>query len=199
MLGNGVSIASPYPSLTDTELRRRFSQLYPESTSLQATANAVPQNLVNYSGPPPLSTSSCENELEMIDVASIVYSSADNLRDEHIFIHPSIPEKKISNAKSKMKCTEQFVIMLIDNTVFGSAKDGAIVTPKGLYVHNIGETEKFIEWTKIHTVEAKSSLTSVSLYINGQDFLKMNVTSKKASHAFVSLVQQISEIHQDLY
>ena len=200
MLGNGFSISSPYPSLTDTELRRRFPQLYPESTSLQTTANAVPQNLVNYGGPPPLPTSSCQNELEMIDVASIVYSSAENLRDEHIFIHPSIPEKKLSNAKSKMNCTEQFVIMLIDDTIFGSAKEGAIVTPKGLYVHNFGETEKFIEWTKIRSVEAKSSRTGVfSVYINGQDFLRMCLTKKEASHAFVSLVQKISKIHKDLF
>jgi TPR repeat protein len=152
----------------------------------------------NAATPPPLPTSSRGSEIGMIDVASIVDSDAENLRDEHIFIHPSIPDSKLANARRKMKCPENHVIMLIDNTIFGSAKDGAIVTPNGLYVHNMGETARFLEWKQIHTVQGRDFLGGVTLLINGLDFLTMNLPSACAAHAFANLVRRISESHHQL-
>ena len=176
-------------SLADLERNTSYDRAKSNLTD-SAKTGFVRQNAT----PPPLLASSRNNELATIDVASIVYSNAEVLQHEKIFVSPSIPEKKLLNAKSKMKCRESNVIMLFDNTVFGSATDGALLTPNGLYAHNMFEDEKFIEWKKIHVVEGKSS----ALWINRKEFLQMNLLSEEARLCFINLVTQISQLHQQL-
>jgi hypothetical protein len=44
-----------------------------------------------------------------------------------------IPEKKLSNARKTMNVPEkETVLILIDDTVFGSAKDGVLLTDWGI-------------------------------------------------------------------
>lgn len=59
--------------------------------------------------------------------------------DPAVFKHPSIPEKKLSNARQAyatgMKPDEP-ALCLVDTTVFGSAKEGCLFTTEGVYWHN---------------------------------------------------------------
>ncbi|MEZ4301088.1 MAG: hypothetical protein R3B70_39495 [Polyangiaceae bacterium] len=51
-----------------------------------------------------------------------------------VFVAPSIPEKKMNGARSFAAWGQETPLLLFDNTVFGSAKNGAVITQHALYV-----------------------------------------------------------------
>lgn len=59
-------------------------------------------------------------------------------REFAVYLYPDIPTKKLENAiqtYAKITSDEQ-ILCLIDNTVFGSAKDGALLTSRAIYWKN---------------------------------------------------------------
>ena len=80
-------------------------------------------------------------------VKQIVRDYSARIKDSHIFFQPDIPQKKLRNALISYAegVQEQDVLVLVDNTVFGSAKDGALLTPTFFYVHNQMQQPKSIE------------------------------------------------------
>ncbi|MEZ4315486.1 MAG: hypothetical protein R3F14_46310, partial [Polyangiaceae bacterium] len=49
-----------------------------------------------------------------------------------VFVAPSIPEKKMNGARSFAAWGQETPLLLFDNTVFGSAKNGAVITQHAL-------------------------------------------------------------------
>ena len=61
-------------------------------------------------------------------VGAVIERYAARIKDSHIFFRPNIPNKKLWNAVAAYAngANEADVLVLIDNTTFGSAKDGAL-------------------------------------------------------------------------
>lgn len=59
-----------------------------------------------------------------------------NITSDNIYFYPNIPAKKLAGARSSyvFEPMEEDILILIDDTVFGSAKDGAVVTSDRLFI-----------------------------------------------------------------
>ena len=61
---------------------------------------------------------------------------------EKVYVAPDIPEKKLNAAIKSMAPTldPDYVLAVIDTTLFGGAKDGGLITGMSLYLHPIGSS-----------------------------------------------------------
>ena len=86
-----------------------------------------------------------------------------------VFFSPGIPEKKAENAIASFGSTvaKKDILMLFDSTVFGSAKEGMIVTAQAIYWKNIMENPVQLPLRVIKEV----AVSKRDLLINGNKFL----------------------------
>ena len=81
-----------------------------------------------------------------------IYSIA---RIKNVFLFEHIPSKKLTNAKQKYAFemgNDEDVVLLYDDTLFGTAKKGFLLTTKRLYSKNILEKEVFTDLVNIDTM-----------------------------------------------
>jgi len=70
--------------------------------------------------------------------AELIRLINENIRGERIFIGSSIPHDKLTNATTSFAIpANESVLVLIDNTLFGSSKNGAAFTTAALYFRDI--------------------------------------------------------------
>ncbi len=67
------------------------------------------------------------------------------------YFQPGIPEKKLKTAAAANAVRPAEVLVLYDDTVFGSAEDGFVFTLRGLHWKNYTEERRFIAWQQIDT------------------------------------------------
>ncbi|MCM3576475.1 hypothetical protein M3172_25355 [Mesobacillus subterraneus] len=72
--------------------------------------------------------------------------------------------KKFNNALSSYAKLgeEEFALILFDNTAFGSAKDGCLISNKGIHVHNTFSSAKFFSFDTIQSIELKGTFSKVT-------------------------------------
>jgi hypothetical protein len=67
----------------------------------------------------------------------VVTASRSRISDPHVFFHPDIPPAKLQNAlttyATAARRSREQVFLLYDYTVLGNAKDGFLITERGLY------------------------------------------------------------------
>ena len=125
-------------------------------------------------------------------IAQIVKSYSTRIMDKRIFFAPDIPEKKLTNALNSYAegAQQEEPLVLIDNTTFGNAKDGALLTSTTLYTHNIVEHPQKIMLSDIERVSFKKGMNSV-LRINDIKFLETNFPEKDAMQRFADMLGEI--------
>jgi ribosomal protein L40E len=71
---------------------------------------------------------------------------------DKVYKFPSIPEKKLSNAKNKYAFLrgDELLLGLVDETCFGSAKDGFVLTTSGIYWHEMLQSPSYIMFVDIN-------------------------------------------------
>jgi len=97
-----------------------------------------------------------------------------------VFIEGDIPDKKLSNAIEAYAQTakKQDVLLLVDDTVFGSAKDGFLVTSTAIYAHQMGVGPRHISFDEISSVSAEKQKFGVELRVNGLRLLVISTAQK---------------------
>ena len=119
--------------------------------------------------------------------------------DEKIFFHPDIPPKKLKNAlKTYAKIGSEVPLMLIDDTLFGSAKAGLILTNEAIYIKDSNDKNSFsCLLDNIEKVSFKSYVILQKLTIN--DTLKIDFTqpSKKALSLFSEMIQEMNGLSEE--
>jgi len=127
------------------------------------------------------------------NIEKIVKRYEAQIEDTKIFFHPNIPPKKLSNALDSYAegLKEEDVLVLIDNTVFGKAKNGALLTSKVLYSHNTGEEPQYIELNKIKTIKLKEGFGN-DIYINGLKFLETTMPIRESIRRITEMLRKIS-------
>jgi len=125
-------------------------------------------------------------------VIQIVREFSTKIRDSHVYFAPDIPRKKLDAVlKSYAEgVAKEDALVLIDNTVFGGAKDGLLMTPTTLYVHNQMKEPEHIDLVDIENVAFTEGLTSV-LHINDAKFLEINMPEKDAIRRFADMLREI--------
>lgn len=101
-------------------------------------------------------------------------------RSRSIFTRPEIVKYKLENALASfapgVEASEALV--LIDSTVFGSAKDGLLVTASALYAKDLGAEPRSIPIQDVKEVKFASGMLVDMLRINGFDFFNSSGVDK---------------------
>jgi hypothetical protein len=129
------------------------------------------------------------------NIGEIVKRYADQIKDSKIFLNPNIPHKKLKKALDSYAkgIKEEDVLVLIDNTFFGSAKDGAILTPTTFYAYNFRKKSQFIELNEIKTMYLEEGPKGCRLHLNGLTFLETNLLKRESVRKVTEMLREISE------
>ncbi|AQV15297.1 MULTISPECIES: J domain-containing protein [Acinetobacter calcoaceticus/baumannii complex] len=122
------------------------------------------------------------------------------LRDsDNIYFSPVIPNKKLQGAMSYLPhgVSPNDVLMLIDDTVFGSAKVGMCLTAKGIFYKASFEDEQAYLFEHIQQVEADIGIITSSILINGQDELNFTQLDKGMVRTLVSFLNELCQGKQE--
>ncbi|MFP0710001.1 J domain-containing protein [Acinetobacter baumannii] len=111
---------------------------------------------------------------------------------DNIYFAPVIPNKKVQGAMSYLPhgVSPNDILMLIDDTVFGSAKTGMCLTAKGLFYKASFEDEQAYLFEHIQQVEADIGMITSSILINSQDELNFSQLDKGAIRALVAFLNE---------
>jgi ribosomal protein L40E len=115
---------------------------------------------------------------------AIMAFAAGNSRNR-VFIDPDIPTKKLVNARSKYITRDEPIIVLVDDTLFGSAKDGLAISENYVYAKGTLGDIKSVKLSSIRSVSSQSNkLGSLDIYFGGNLFVTLS-TIDKEDHDFV--------------
>ena len=106
-----------------------------------------------------------------------------------VFGKGNIPEKKIANVLGSYAkdIKKEDIILLVDDTVFGGAKDGLILAAQGLFSHRPFEEPYFIEITKIDRINSMGR----DILVNNEKFCKLDTLDKKMIPGLCSLLMEL--------
>jgi tetratricopeptide (TPR) repeat protein len=131
------------------------------------------------------------NDKVVVDMVKGLYTSFTGScsRQCYLFDDSSAnAKKKFNNVFSSYGNLEkgETALLLFDNTAFGSAKDGFLITNRNVYWHNMWSSKGKIELNKIHQVELKKD----NLYINGEE-IQINLISKSEKQEFGKKIEKL--------
>ena len=89
------------------------------------------------------------------------------------------------------------VIFVFDDTLFGSAKDGILVTDKSIYVHNMLEQPVKVDHDQIENFSVRESEKKKYIFIN--ETIKINLTAYEPAkmEKLLELLREINETFSD--
>jgi hypothetical protein len=131
--------AGPFAPVVPVHAAETFAGGLAESSAKPHAAVKLPPMLQSLQrqtavlSPAPLQKDISEEVLKTLKTRTVSLASG------AIYVHPNIPEKKLSNARTScmIPASEQ-AMALIDCTVFGSASDSIVFGGSGLYYHHSG-------------------------------------------------------------
>lgn len=133
-------------------------------------------------------------------VADLLLSMLVRVSCDKLYADPFIPADKAKNAIGSYAPHIRYndIVLLYDDTFFGSAKDGMILTMEGIYWRNAGEgkaeTIKYKSINRIFSVDYKSIMTHAKVVINDSS---INVcyggvsTSNIVAKALTSIIKKL--------
>ena len=121
----------------------------------------------------------------------------EELNEQDIYTAPNIPKKKLKNAIRSFApgVKAEDVLLLADDTAFGSAKDGLILTKNALYGKEMWEKPKKISLFRNTTVSVKESKT---LCINNYEFISLTQFKEKFPN-LRAIIQAVCASHSDSF
>jgi DnaJ like chaperone protein len=126
----------------------------------------------------------------------IIEKYKNKIFDDKIYFHPNIPSKKLKNAiKSYANIGNETPLALIDDTIFGSAKAGLLLTNNAIYIKDSNSKNSFsCLLNKIEKVSFKNYILMQNLTIN--ETLKIDFTqpNKKSLSLFSDMLLELNEI-----
>jgi len=118
---------------------------------------------------------------------------------DNIYFAPAIPNKKLQGAMSYLPrgVSPNDVLMLIDDTVFGSAKVGMCLTAKGIFYKESFEDEQAYPFEHIQRIEADIGILTSSILINGHDELNFSQLDKGIVRTLVAFLNELRQGKQE--
>lgn len=107
---------------------------------------------------------------------------------EHVHIRPRIPRRKLEGAIAAYAPTvpPEAVLLLIDDTVFGGAADGMMVTTQGIHSKQMMDSPRYLAWESIRTVEPGPK---GRVMVNGYEFFRGHIVDH---YALVTLARRLA-------
>lgn len=146
-----------YAVLSDAQRRARFDALSAQSRD-DIAADEPAANREGASAP---ATASLRQFLRQ--------RFASDGRFSRTYFAPDIPLKKLSNALQSYGrgIQAEEVVVLMDTTVFGGAKDGVMLTEKQVRLKDLGSGLAIWQWHDIRTIDAQKT----GIYVNGHKLI----------------------------
>lgn len=119
------------------------------------------------------------------------------IRDSSIFFCPEIPEKKMLNAIQKYAPSVELgdILVLVDDTVFGSANEGVLITKDVIYSNRLMEKLIKFELNKIKNVAFVGGMMSQKIYINDIMVIDTTQPSKGSMQLVAELIREIAGLY----
>jgi DNA-directed RNA polymerase subunit M/transcription elongation factor TFIIS len=114
-------------------------------------------------------------------------------------LHPYIPQIKLNNAITCYAAgiSPSEVLLLIDESFFGSAKNGALLTRTNIYVLNQDDPPRSLLISDFHQIEYLGKIDifgTQSIKINGTVEIKFNMTEQDQIYNFVQLLDSLKSM-----
>ncbi len=112
-----------------------------------------------------------------------------------IYYAPDIPPRKANNAISYTNgISPDDILVLIDDTVFGSAKDGVLITEKSIYYHGTLGKGNYCNISDIENVDYKKEFCEHIYIINNNLKIKVNSSTipKEKSGMLVDMLLELA-------
>ena len=115
------------------------------------------------------------------------------IKDSYIFIAPDIPAKKMNNALASYApgINANDVIVLVDDTVWGGAKEGMIITKNKLFSKALMESPIAID------ISSQTEITIVDnkiIYVNGEKFCSFTMPDKDSLCKLVTAIAEMIKL-----
>lgn len=123
------------------------------------------------------SASSPSNSNTSAGMGAFLYEVGRKVISDKVFVRPHIPVKKLQAAVNAYGngVSPDEVIILVDDTGFGSAKDGILITEKSIYIKIFTESLRAYEWEVVESIDIEKR----TIYINGTASGKLMVAADK--------------------
>ena len=118
--------------------------------------------------------------------------------DSHLSLGEDIPSNKLANARSAYApgVSSRDVLLFFDNTVFGGAKDGLLLTTDAVYWHNISTPPGQIslaEIQKVEFLESTNIFTAAKIQVN-HEAIDLNMGDKnKLAEGIAKVIRHLVE------
>ena len=118
-------------------------------------------------------------------VADAIQNFTNGGGKNRIYLSPNIPVKKLSNARAKFISSDEPILVLVDDTLFGSGKDGLAISEKYIYAKNASGDVKALKISSIQNISIQSHPRGlVDIFIGNSVFTTLNIIVKE-DHAFL--------------
>ena len=112
----------------------------------------------------------------------------------NLYIGNSAPYKKYTNARASMNVLEPDFVFQFDNTMWGGAKEGIVITTGAIYYKNIMEDPVRVAWG---SVQADSWTSGSDMYLNGEK-VELTMMGEETAEAFANLLNSLVEKLKDV-
>lgn len=165
-------------SVVDKDNLQHFFALLNEWRELVRTGRTLPPEEAK--GPAELS-----NEQVQRVVQSVV-TAAQRLAPERVFVKPNIPPKKLQGALASYggSLSADDVLILIDDTLFGGAKEGLLFGRETFAMKVLMDSPRLFFWRHAETL----NLTKRDLHINGRKIGALTQVGEKELGPFLSAI-----------
>lgn len=129
-------------------------------------------------------------------ILSVLKEFEQKVRDNSIFFYPEIPEKKMLNAIQKYAPSVEpaDILVLVDDTVFGSANEGVLITKDYIYSNQKMEKPIKFELSKANNVTFVGGMMSQKIYINDIMVVDTTQPSKGSMQLIAELIRELAEV-----
>jgi len=129
----------------------------------------------------------------MVDIDSIISQHRSGLQDKRVFLAPNIPAKKLSRALATYAhgVKPDDVILLIDDTLFGGAKEGLLVTADHIYGHDIAEEPVLATLATAHNIHISPAVLCRKFMVNGDVFIELSQPEKNIDDELVAFLKAL--------
>lgn len=121
-----------------------------------------------------------KKQANAVVLSSFLEQASGAIKDKKFYFHPKIPPSLLSNALESFGngVQAESVLVLVDSTLFGSAKDGLMVTYEAIHAKDLGLKPVIKPIDEIGKIEVNGNIL-VKLKVNGEDFFDGSGLSKK--------------------
>lgn len=153
---------------------------------LSASSSEAPASQA--SSPALLASADAEelNSSEVQVVLQKVLAAAERMGLERVYVQPHVPQKKLQAALGSYgsSMVEDDVLVLIDDTLFGSAKEGLLIGKSTLALKMVFDAPRIFFWKHLIAVTVEKR----DLYVNSRKIGSFTQLSDKELKAFFSVI-----------